>query len=87
MNPTDQDDGLPILPTLEEIRRAAEMLATPIDFDQLVADGVLRRRGAWWEILDWQRLPEHAEYKIQNVMTGNRVQFCRHDPSLRDRLK
>jgi hypothetical protein len=62
------------------------MLSTPIDFDQLVADGVLKKRGAWWQVLDWDRLPEHARRKVQNFKTGNCVQFCKHDPSLRDRL-
>lgn len=57
----------PALPTIEELRRIAEMLATPIDFDQLVGDGVLKKRGAWWQILDWDRLPEHAVQKIQNI--------------------
>ena len=64
-----------ILPSNEEFQRQIEMAATPIDFDQLVADGVLKKRGAWWEVLVWERLPQHAQFKIRSVMTGSRVQF------------
>lgn len=80
-------DGATVPPTIEQLRHLAEMLATPIDFDQLVADGILRKRGAWWEVLDWNRLPEHARQKVQAVMTGNRVQFCAHAPGIRGRLE
>jgi len=80
------DDGVPAVPTLAELRHLAEMLSTPIDFDLLVADGILKKRGAWWQVLDRDRLPEHARHKDQNLKTGNCVQFCKHDPSLRDRL-
>ena len=63
--------------THPELIEAADALATPIDFDQLIADGVLRKaktRG-WYEILDTTRLPEHAWQKIKAIKSGNRVRF------------
>jgi hypothetical protein len=46
--------------TYRELRRLAESPAAPLDFDRLVAVGVLRKLGNWYEILDLSRLPEHA---------------------------
>ena len=60
-----------------ELIEAAESLATPIDYEQLVAEGVLRKGKArgWFEILDTSRLPHHAWQKIKAVKSGNRVRF------------
>ena len=44
-------------------------LETPIDFDRLVADGVLERKGAWWRVLDMHRLPDHAGLRINVIQT------------------
>lgn len=62
----------------EQLKQIVEWLATPIDFEQLVTDGVLKKRGAWWEVLDWKRLPEHANQKVHTVATGNLVKFSKH---------
>jgi hypothetical protein len=59
----------------QELIEAAEALAAPIDFEQLVADGVIRKTRGWYEILDTGRLPEHAWQRIKAVKTGNRVKF------------
>ena len=66
-------------PAIGELRRLAELLATPIDFGGLIADGVLRKSVDWYQVLDWGRLPEHARRKINAVASGNRVKFMRHD--------
>ena len=50
-----------------------KMAATPIDFDQLIADGVLRRHGAKYELLDLARLPEHARRKIRVIATSRKT--------------
>ena len=49
---------------IDEIRR--EMMR-PIDFDQLIADGVLEKWGDGYQILDYTRLPRHARLKIIGV--------------------
>jgi hypothetical protein len=50
-----------------------KMAATPIDFKQLIADGVLRRHGAKYELLDLARLPEHARRKIRIISTSRKT--------------
>ena len=41
-------------------------LATPIDFERLIADGVLKKRGrGWYEILDVKKLPPHALKQVR----------------------
>ena len=41
------------------------LLATPIDFDQLCADGVLQRMNSKeFKVLDWKRLPKYASARI-----------------------
>jgi hypothetical protein len=54
---------------LELIKRAA----TPIDYDQLIADGVLRKHGRRYELLDLARLPEHARRKIRSIGTSSKT--------------
>jgi len=59
-----------------ELVEAAESMATPIEFDQLIADGVLQKAGGgWYEVLDPARLPQHALGKIKAVKSRNRVRF------------
>ena len=66
-----------------EILEAAEALATPIDFDQLIADGALQKAGGgWYEVLDPSRLPNHAWNKIKAVKSGNRVRFRKSSKKL-----
>ena len=50
-----------------------KMAATPIDFDQLIADGVLRKHGGRYELLDLVRLPEHARRKIRIIATSRKT--------------
>jgi hypothetical protein len=61
--------------THPELIEAAEALASPIDFEQLMSDGVLRKVRGWYEILDAQRLPAQAWQRIKAVKSGNRVKF------------
>ena len=65
-----------------ELRRAAEAQATPIDFDRLIEDGVLRKAGNWYEVLEPAALPEHARHKIKALKSGNRVKFRKHSKRL-----
>ena len=67
----DMDEDEAKLCTPEELRRLGQLLRTPIDFDQLIADGILRgtRRG-WYQVLDWERLPEHARARMHGKRMG-----------------
>lgn len=50
-----------------------KMAATPVDYDNLIANGVLRRHGRRYELLDLARLPEHARRKIRIVTTSRKT--------------
>jgi hypothetical protein len=50
-----------------------KLAATPIDFDQLITDGVLRKHGARYELLDLAGLPEHARRKIRIIATSSKT--------------
>jgi len=73
--------------TYPELIEAAEALAAPIDFAQLIADGVLRKTKGWYEILDTNRLPDHAWQKIKAVKPGNRVKFRKPNKRMAKFLK
>lgn len=44
----------------EKLEKQKRLMSEPIDFEQLERDGILRKVGAWYEILDMGRLPEHV---------------------------
>lgn len=45
----------------------ARLLKAPVDLDILVAQGVLKKVGAQYELLDKARLPKHAETQVTSV--------------------
>ncbi len=47
--------------TREKLLKEAEKMVTPIDFDDLVSKGILEKKGAWYRILDMDKLPDHAK--------------------------
>jgi len=59
----------------QELLDAAESLAAPIDVEQLIAEGAIRKAGGWYEIIDGSRLPEHVWHRIKAIKRGNRVKF------------
>lgn len=52
------------LPTQSQLVEMARQLATPIDFAQLERDGILQRKGDWFQIKDAGRLPKHVSGQI-----------------------
>lgn len=67
----------------EELRRLAEDRATPIDFDALIQAGVIEKKGAWYQINDWNALPEHARAKISVTRSGDKLLVKFRAPSKR----
>lgn len=62
----------------------AQKLATPIDFDALIGQGVLgNKKGAWYPVLDMNRLPEHAKAQITALSDGDgvKVKFSKKQKS------
>ena len=71
----------------KELRQTAAILATPIDFDALITDGILRERGEWYEVVDLARLPEHARVKIRAIRPPNLVKFRKPSKKLQKFLR
>lgn len=61
----------------EEILKKAKSIATPIDFERLVAEGILERKGLGYKILDMKRLPDHAKDKIIGISSDGKVKFSK----------
>jgi hypothetical protein len=66
---------------------AVKALAAPINFHLLTAAKVLRKRGAWYEVLDIYRLSEHARMKIKAVRSTNLVNFRKPSKKMRKCLR
>ena len=49
------------------IRKLEYLAQPPVDFDQLVADGVLRRKGSGYLVLDMDRLPKAASCQMRSM--------------------
>jgi hypothetical protein len=56
-----------------ELLKLLKMAATPIDFDQLIADRVLRKHAGRYELLNLARLPEHARRKIRVIASSRKT--------------
>jgi hypothetical protein len=72
---------------LLELRQTATLLATPIDFDLLITEGILEKRGEWYKITNLTKLPEHARVKIRAVRPPNLVKFRKPSKKLQKFLK
>jgi len=44
----------------DELIEQARLLATPIDFEAVISEGIIEKRGDWYAIRDPERLPAHA---------------------------
>ena len=53
---------------------ALKELGTPIDFDKLIAEGILKKSGTWFIVLKPKELPEHARQQVSATETGPRGQ-------------
>lgn len=71
----------------KELRQTAALLAKPIDFDGLIFDEILRAKGDWYEVLDFDRLPEHVRIKIRAVRAPNLVKFRKPSKKLQKFVK
>jgi hypothetical protein len=60
----------------QQLAQEVDALMTPIDIEALRAEGILGKRiGAWYEVLDMARLPEHARKQIrtrQDSISGDK---------------
>ena len=63
--------------TKEYVLEQAKSLAKPIDFDELISQGVLEKKGAWYKILLMDKLPRHAKDRITELKSGGYVKFVK----------
>lgn len=68
------DQKQPVI-TKEELLEKAKSLAKPIDFDVLLSDGVIEKKGRKYKILSMDKLPQHAKDKIIEISTDGTVKF------------
>jgi hypothetical protein len=70
--------------SLEEFKQTAEELITPIDFDQLIKEGVIEKKRGWYKIIKFDELPAHAKSKIREVKNSKGETFVKFNaPSKR----
>jgi hypothetical protein len=58
--------------TIRELLQALEQAGRPIDFDGLVARGVLRKAGSSYILLKAKELPEHAWRQVGSLTQTSR---------------
>ena len=61
--------------TKEGLLERAKSLAKPIDFDALVSEGVIEKKGRKYKILSMDKLPQHARDKIREISSDSTVKF------------
>jgi hypothetical protein len=58
---------------IEELAHTAQMLGTPIDFEELIEAGVLRRKTKHtYELLDSARLPEYVRRQATSMKASSK---------------
>ena len=50
-----------------EFAKHVRLVAQPIDFHEMTANGLLRKVGAWYEVRNIHELPKHARLKIREI--------------------
>lgn len=59
---------LPKIVTREELEQLRKDLETPIDFDELIAAGILKKKSAKrYQVLDWGRIPRHVSVQVTSA--------------------
>ncbi|WP_133149041.1 hypothetical protein [Vibrio lentus] len=68
----------------EDLLAKAKSIAIPIDFEVLVAEGILEKKGLGYKILDMKRLPDHAKDKIIGISSNGKVKFSKPTKSAQE---
>ena len=74
---SDEDGFIPKIGelTAEAVSKQIRDFAEPIDFEKLIGEGILEKKGAWYKIIDWDRLPQHAKVKVKEFCSDGTVKF------------
>jgi hypothetical protein len=71
---------------IREIARSAQAYAEPIDFDKLIKDGLLIKKGRSFYIRNLETLPEKVSKRIKSAVItkdGLRVTFHKESKALK----
>ena len=69
-----------------EIAKSAKAFANPIDFEQLIMDGILVKKGRSYYVKNMKSLPENVSKRIKEVTqtkNGLRVTFYKESKRLK----
>ena len=59
-------------PSEGELIKLAKRLATPVEFEQLEKEGIIEKKGAWYMVKDFDKLPEYASRQINAIKTDGK---------------
>lgn len=62
-------DTIPM--TQEQLDAQMRMRREPLDLDELVRAGLLRKVGAWWAVSDVRSLPEYVRAQVREISVRN----------------
>jgi hypothetical protein len=63
--------------TREYVLEQARLLAKPIDFDELISQGLLEKKGAWYKIPRMADLPRHVRDRMIEYRSDGCAKFAK----------
>lgn len=73
--------------TKEYLLEKVQTFATPIDFELLISERILEKKGAGYKVLDMTRLPQYAKDKIIEFCADGSVKFAKVTKSVENLAK
>jgi hypothetical protein len=70
---------LPAL-TKDNVKARARLLLQPLDLESLIRKGILEKKGAWYRIINFKEVPEHAWAQVCEMAqdprgNGSKIKF------------
>ena len=81
--------NLPAL-TKDNVKARARLLLQPLDLKGLIAKGILVKKGAWYRILQFKPIPEHAWVQVSEIAQdehGSMIKFKKLSKRARTQLE
>lgn len=81
--------NLPAL-TKDNVKARARLLLKPLDLEGLITKGILVKKGAWYRILQFKGMPEHAWVKVSEIgqdKHGTMIKFKKLSKRARTQLE
>ena len=60
------------IPGRERLLESLRQRSAPIDFEQLEKDGIVRKEGAWFRIMDLEHLPKYVSIQAKSAKTDGK---------------